>query len=72
MRIQPTPLRVERDRRFFMCYTHLEGVPDLSSRAADAQLVRPGSIHIALHIVVSTSNAAPFDISAFSSEKSAG
>ncbi len=32
-RIQPTPLRVERDRRFFMCYTHLEGVPDLGSAA---------------------------------------
>ena len=33
MRIQPTPLRVERDRPFFMCYTHLEGVPDLGSAA---------------------------------------
>ena len=33
MRIQPTPLRVERDRAFFMCYTHLEGVPDLGSAA---------------------------------------
>ena len=33
MRIQSTPLRVERDRRFFMCYTHLEGVPDLGSAA---------------------------------------
>ena len=38
-RIQPTPLRVERDRRFFMCYTCFEGLPDLSSRAADAQTV---------------------------------
>ena len=28
-RVQSTPLRVERDRRDFMCYTHLEGVPDL-------------------------------------------
>ena len=31
----------ERDRRFFMCYTCFEGLPDLSSGAADARALGP-------------------------------
>jgi hypothetical protein len=70
--VQSTPLRVEQDRRFFIYYHVLTVFPAYDGGAADAQAVRPGSLLVVFYIATSTSNAAPFDISAFSSEKSAG
>ena len=40
-RVQSTPLRVERDRRYFMCYHMLKAFPISDCGAADAQVVRP-------------------------------
>ena len=56
----------------FHVLSYAQGVPDLSMAARLNAGVRPGSLLVVFYIATSTSNAAPFDISAFSSEKSAG